>query len=610
MKIKVNFSNKVFFRSLNVLEKKDKKKLLLATLLQSCLSILDLLGVALIGLLGLLSVTGLQGQTPAPRLTSTLDILRISTQSFQMQAIVIATVASSLLVGRTILSILITRKVLFFLTNRGAQISSMLVQRLLAQPLLFVLEKTTQQLLFSVTRGVEIIVLQVLASTSLLVSDVALLLVLAIGLLVIDPATAIGTILIFGLVGYGLHISMHSRAGKLGQKLSKLNIDSNEKIIEVLSSYRENIVRNRRNFYSNEIRTTRQELARTTAEINFMPFISKYVIESTIILGAVGISFTQFILQDVQHAVGTLAIFLAAGTRIAPSVLRVQQGIIQIRQGYSSASPTLELFQELSMANDISNDQDVTNFSHTGFSAQIIAEKVTLTYPRKSIPAIQDLTLKINEGEFVAIVGPSGAGKTTLTDVLLGVLEPDSGQVTISGKSPREVIENWPGAIAYVPQDVLIVNGTIRHNIALGYPENLATDENILPVVKLAQLEEFVSQSEFGLDSEVGERGSKLSGGQRQRLGIARALFTKPRLLVLDEATSSLDAGTEFEISNSINNLKGSTTVVLIAHRLSTVRNADLVIYMENGQIVATGTFEYVRASVPNFAKQAKLMGL
>jgi ABC-type multidrug transport system fused ATPase/permease subunit len=173
-----------------------------------------------------------------------------------------------------------------------------------------------------------------------------------------------------------------------------------------------------------------------------------------------------------------------------------------------------------------------------------------------------------------------------------------------------EAIAKWPGAISYVPQDVMVVNGSIRENVALGYPLEAARDELVNSALSIASLSDFVANLPEGLDTNLGERGGKISGGQRQRIGIARALFTKPKLLVLDEATSALDGDTEESISSDIQKLKGSTTVVLIAHRLSTVRDADLVLYMDKGEIVARGTFEEVRNAVPDFDRQAKLMGL
>jgi ABC-type multidrug transport system fused ATPase/permease subunit len=560
--------------------------------------------------LGALSVSGLQSLNPDQRILSVLRILRIEDYSFQHQAMVLAILAATLLIGRTLLSIYFTRRILFFMTNRGAQISASLVSRILAQPLLMVQSRTTQETLFAVTTGVQIIVMQVIASSAVLASDIALLAVMSIGLFVINPSTAVGTILVFGLVALFLHKTMHTKAGALGAELSSLNIASNEKIVEVLGSYRESIVRNRRSYYASEIGRTRLILANTFAEISFMPFISKYVLESTIVLGALGIGAVQFIFQDTATAVSTLAIFLAAGTRVAPAVFRVQQGVIQIRQGFGSAAPTLELIETLGNETSIEKSVNTVDTRHLGFSPEVSAKNVSFTYPGRRKPAIDHVTLDIKAGSLIAFVGPSGAGKTTLIDIFLGVLPLDSGTVAISGLTPRESIKRWPGAMAYVPQDVLIVSGSIRENVALGYPLEASTDELVMNAIETAQLHKFVHDSPMGLDSDVGERGFKLSGGQRQRLGIARALFTKPKLLVLDEATSALDAETEASISTAINELRGSTTIFMIAHRLSTVRNADLVVYLDAGEVVATGTFEEVRNVVPNFERQAKLMGL
>jgi ATP-binding cassette, subfamily B, bacterial PglK len=208
------------------------------------------------------------------------------------------------------------------------------------------------------------------------------------------------------------------------------------------------------------------------------------------------------------------------------------------------------------------------------------------------------------------VVGPSGAGKTSLIDVLLGVIAPTKGSIHISGLIPDETVQRWPGAVAYVPQDISIVRGTIASNVALGFDLSEVDESRIWEALETAQLKNFVEGLEDGIQSAVGERGSKLSGGQRQRLGIARALLSSPKLLVLDEATSALDGKSEIDVSDAISNLKNSMTLVVIAHRLSTVRKADLVVYMDAGRILAAGTFDEVRELVPDFDMQAKLMGI
>ena len=597
-------------RSLHVLNKNDQKKLSAIIVIQILMGALDLLGVIAIGLLGALSVTEIQGNQPGNRVSNALSFLHVSNSSYQTQAVILSFGAVILLVGRTILSIFFTRRILFFLSRRGAKISADLIARVLSQSLLAIQARTTQETLYAVTRGVQLIVLEVLATLVVLIADFSLLIIMGVGLFVLDPVTAIGTFIVFSLIAFFLYRFMHVQAGELGVKSSELNIISNEKIVEVFSSYRESVVRNRRDYYSREIGQLRYSLADTSARISFLPFVSKYVIETTVVLGALLIGAAQFLLQDVVHAVATLTIFLAAGTRIAPAVLRIQQGSIMIQGSLGAAMPTLDLIDQLGNSKLIENVDDSLDVIHAGFKSDIQVENVSLTYPNKSSQAISKINLSIPPGASVALVGPSGAGKTTFIDVLLGVLNPDEGKVLISKLPPLQAVAKWPGAVSYVPQDVVIATGTIRENIALGYPLKVATDELVLSALKVAHLEDFVGSLPQGVDTQVGERGAMISGGQRQRLGIARAMFTRPHLLVLDEATSSLDGETEASISEAIHALRGSTTVVIIAHRLSTVRNADIVVYLSEGKILATGTFDEVRKSVPDFDRQARLMGL
>jgi ABC-type multidrug transport system fused ATPase/permease subunit len=444
----------------------------------------------------------------------------------------------------------------------------------------------------------------------LLFADLILLLVLTLGLLFVDISFALGTIVFFFLVGYFLYLFMEKKASNLGKQEATFAIETNEKIIEAISTYREAIVKNRRGHYVNEIGKSRLSSAETLAEISFMPHVSKYVIECALVIGALLISAGQFVSQDSTRAIATLTIFLAAGTRIAPAILRIQQSAIQVNRSMGSATPTLNLIQELERVELVTQSDFQPNFDHLGFAPEILLRGVSFKYPDSNLVAIDDVNLTIGSGSIVAIVGPSGAGKTTLMDVLLGVLEPTEGSIKISGLDPAEAFLEWPGAIGYVPQKTFISKGTILSNVALGYSDPDRYRTEILEAIKTAQLENFLTSLPMRELSLVGEGGSKLSGGQIQRLGIARALFTKPKLLLLDEATSALDGETEANFSTALQGLKGAVTIVLIAHRLSTVREADLIVYLEKGSVVAIGTFEEVRSSVPNFDKQASLMGL
>jgi ABC-type multidrug transport system fused ATPase/permease subunit len=598
-----------FGRSFQILEKQDLRKITLITVIQVMLGVLDLLGVIAIGLLGALSVNNRQDRQSKNFTSQVLDFLNLSNLSFQSQSLCLGLGAVILLVGRTVLSIFFTRRILFFLGIRGARISANLVSRLLSQPLLNIQSNSLQSTLYAVGDGVSIVTLQVIAASVILIADLSLLIIMIIGLAFVSPFTTISMIFIFALVGIFLHKFMDVRAGLLGQKNYKTSIEANEKISEALLLFRELAVRNRRNYYARQIASLRLSQAATRAELSFMPYLSKYIIETSVVVGALIIGLSQFFMGDTVQAVVTLAIFLAAGSRLAPAVLRVQQGSITIRTALAQAEPTLNLIETLSKSMPLEDVKDEIDLVHSGFEPRIEFQNVNLTYPGNSGRALSEISLSLSAGTFAAIVGPSGAGKTSLIDLMLGLLKPDTGLVLISGSSPASAISSWPGAIAYVPQDIMIKTGTIRENIYLGFPAHVANDELIYNSVKVSQLDDLISGLELGIDTHVGESGSKLSGGERQRLGVARAMFTKPRLLVLDEATSALDSETEYSLGKAINSLRGETTIVMIAHRLSTIRDADLVVYMDSGKILATGSFSEVRSIVSEFNQQATRMG-
>ncbi len=612
-RIRSQILQSTLYRSSQLLTLSDRRKVFAVIVLQIIFGLLDLIGVGLIGVLGAIAISGVGARDTGNRVGQLLELLGLDNFPLQTQALILGTSAALLLVGKTIFSIYFTKRTIFFLSRRGAQISTNLLSKLFSKSLLTINSQSGNQLVYSVTGGVNSVVVGVMGNFVTIVSDLSLLLVLTIGLFAVDPMVAGSSLLLFSSIGFILYSLMHKNAESLGTNQSILQISSNEKIFEIINAYREVVVKNRRNYYAREIGAQRLQLADISAELSFLPNISKYTVEIAVVVGALLISVFQFLRFDASHAAAVLGIFMAASTRIAPAVLRIQQGAVSIKSAIGIANPTLKLIDDLeknSTTHLWNSSVQPLDTSHIGFKPRVRVDQVSFKYPNKEVAALSNISFEVVEGETLGIVGTSGAGKTTLIDVMLGILPIEQGFISISGLIPGRAIEEWPGAISYVPQDVMISNGTIRSNVSMGFSPDEFNDDLIWQALRLASLEDFVASLPDGLNQIVGDRGSQLSGGQRQRLGIARAMFTKPKLIVLDEATSSLDSQTELDFSDSINAIKGEVTIVIVAHRLSTIRECDNVIYMKQGEIRAKGSFDHVRNSVPEFNEQAKLMGL
>lgn len=612
MKITSRYSNHTFYRVFSILDHSDKRRILFVSILQVFIGLMDLFGILLVGLLATTSLSLDRQKSMPPYAESLINLLHLDDAQPEKLLTIIAILAVALLSGRTILSLIITKKIINFLSIKGADISSNLIACLISQPLSFLKVNNSQDNLYAITKGVEYITVYVIATSIVLMSDISITILLSIGLLIIAPETTLIILLSFVLIFSVLHTKIGKAASDLGKSAAQLNIDSNEKVLEIFNTYREASVKNRRGFYAKSIRVLRLKLAGQMAELHFMPYASKYVIEGGVIVAAILVAGVQLLMSDGNQAIGILILFLAAGSRIGPSALRIQQGIIQINTGLGMSSKTLDLVDSLKglKLRVEAENESFPDLVYTGFSGTVSLEDVSFSYPGSSRESLRNISLQIQQGQFVAIVGRSGAGKSTLVDMMLGIIKPDAGQVLISNTSPERAIGNWAGAISYVPQQVSLIEGTIYENVALGYYQESVALTQVAKSLTIAQLDSWIESLSNGLFTPIGEGGYKISGGQRQRLGIARAVLTEPRLLVLDEATSALDGETELSFTSALEAIRGKTTVIIVAHRLSVARKADLVIYMDEGKIESVGTFEEVRKLNMDFDSQAKLMGL
>ena len=606
--------------ALALVSSRDRRVLVLVSVLQACLALLDLVAVVLVGLVALLAAGAASGEIP-PLIDRAMQTLGVNEDDPYTLAVTLAVVASMLMVTKSAMSFFLTRRAFALLANRQAMISSNLASQLLTQPLLDVQRRSSQEIGYALTVGVNAITLGVLGQGVVIVAEASLLVAFAIGLFFIDPVVTLFTVAFFAVVGLGLHRLIAGWTARLGRESSDTQIESYEAVQEVLRTYREVSVMGRRGMFVERFRDLRWVAARVQANLQVMGQISKYVFEVALILGGALLAASQLLTRDVAAAVAVIAVFLAAASRVMPSLLRLQSAALIIRREGGTAEATFALADELRRATQgvdpVPLGPEVRDRlragmqdGYPGFHAEVSLDRVTLTYPGSDRPAAHDVSLHVPAATSLALVGATGAGKSTLADIILGVLVPDEGSVTLSRSVPSEAIRAWPGAVSYVPQDIAVMNADIRRNVALGLPQELIDDDRVWEALERAHLATFLRDQREGLSTVVGEHGVRLSGGQRQRLGLARALYTRPRLLVLDEATSALDAETEALIAASIVDLSGEVTLVIVAHRLATIRDCDQVAYIEAGRLASLGSFDDVRAAAPALDRQARLLGL
>lgn len=605
--------------SLALLSRQDRRKLKFVTALQMATSLLDLAGVLLLGLVAVLAVSISNG-TPIPAtLQSVFDKLGLGGATPESLVIGLGITAAALLVIKSFVALVILRRVTVFLARRAAVVSAGLYSEFLKCSILVVQRLPSQLAAYALGPGVTAAIGGVLGSAVVIASECTLLFLLALGLLLVDPVVCTATIIYFGLLAFFLQRKVGGWAARAGVITADAEVRSTTTVQEATHSYRELLVADRRDFYRDRFRLVRNDAAGGVADSQFIAQMPKYVLEAALVVGAVLLTGSQILTQDTDAAVATLALFLAAGMRVMPSIVRLQAAVSGIRNSSGGAEMTYDMAETLRAevgsswtpdSGQLPAKERQSTLGHAQLKPNLEVHEVTVAYPGADKPALKSVSVSIGAGGSLALVGSTGAGKSTLADLILGVLAPDEGWVKIGGLAPTEAVVHWPGAIAYVPQSVSLANGSVRENVALGLPPDLIDEQRVWEALERARLADFLREMRDGLDTLVGENGVRLSGGQRQRLGVARALYTRPSFLVLDEATSALDAETEHAISETLQALAGDVTTVTVAHRLATIRHSDVVLYLESGQIVACGSFDEVRAAAPRFDRQANLLGL
>ena len=427
-------------------------------------------------------------------------------------------------------------------------------------------------------------------------------------LVIADPITAGVALVYLALVAFIVNKVVTKRALNAGQ----LNLNYSYRVAilmtEMVDALKELSLRGKLGQVADVVTRNRQIAVRARANISFLGIIPLYAFEAALVGGFVLVGIAGYFTGGASGALASVALFAATGFRLIPAINGLQGSIVQ---GNASSPAARDVIDDLNRLSKTEQD----NFQRTDTKVlptnphQINLTQVTYTYHSSSEQVLRGLNLEIPLGSSLGIVGPSGAGKSTLIDLLLGLSVPTGGSIDIDGVPLTQVIHAWRDRVGYVPQRVALFDGSIAQNVALTWDEDYDRDK-VIEALERAQLGALVNSREGGIDAKIGERGFSLSGGQQQRLGIARALYSEPLVLVLDEATSSLDTKTEDDVTQAIRALRGEVTLISVAHRLSTIKDYDQVCYLEGGQILGKGTFADLARQLPSFGEQVALAGL
>ena len=601
---------KVAQTSWSLLSANERIFFLLRLLFRFALNGLDIVAVGLMGLLGAITATGLSGQ-------------RLQLFGFSIPAptagnvIVLVAAVAGLFVLKGGLGILFARWTAIFLSGIEIKNSAKLARYLFSGPLTRLKQYSRSEIQFLVETSVNATFSGVLGSMATLIIESTLFISIFVMFLLVDWPAALAIAVYFALLVFLLQMTTARRYLQSGRNQRRSTVETGGSILEMVDGFREISVLSKQDFFLTRFIEAKKLSARTGVTLQILKSLPRYVAETGLIIGALGFVVWQLSSGSLAEGLLALGIFLAGSFRMMGSILPLQAlwNELRVMQGW------VEMAQEILLTlRDDPELLDSAIYSETkavkrvapqdAFSSalEVELEGVYFTHLHKTEPTIRDVSLAIPGGGYVAVVGPSGAGKTTLIDLLLGLYDPDTGTVRVGGLDPRKLREQLPGLISYVPQRPGLVSGSIANNVALGIPEDEIDEARVRESLHKAQLGDFVESLPQGMHSSLGANSDSLSGGQIQRLGFARALYTRPRLIILDEATSALDAATEASVAASIKNVGGETTVIVIAHRLSTIQDADQVHVLVDGQIISSGTFTQVRKNVPMVEEYVKLM--
>jgi len=426
----------------------------------------------------------------------------------------------------------------------------------------------------------------------------------------VDPFATFLVITYFVLIAMIMQYFIGAKLSEAGRLNVQGSVEANTAISNLIAVFRELLVLGKRGKYINDLYQARITAADSAATSYYLTGMPRYIIESALLVGISIFIFAQASAGDFVKSAGTIGVFLSGGFRLTAALLPLQNAVLTIKSVVPIARTAQTILDEAlkrpSFTYSPKMSAQVTKGSLNPIGVEFSG--VSFTYPGSEVPTILNISFKLEPGSQVALIGSSGSGKSTIADLMCGVLSPNSGSIRLWVDHPDRNKTSQPINVSYVPQKPGLVSGSILDNVALGLEDGEVDKERALEALGLANLTEVVNGLPQGLETPLGKLQDGLSGGQMQRLGLARALYSQPGLLVMDEATSALDAESESEIQGALEKMKGKVTVVLIAHRLNTIQHADKVLLVNDGSIKDSGTLQSLISRNPSVEKAIELM--
>lgn len=471
------------------------------------------------------------------------------------------------------------------LTSLNSRLTSELFVRLLEQPYSFHLQHNSAELV-QATQNISTVTSGSLVPTLTILTDTTV----GVGILVLliwsEPVGSLVTLGLFGTAGVWLVTSTRSMVERWGTEAREAKTGVMQSLMQGFGGIREIKILGRAPMFVQEHQRFLFKSLRPQRLYSTFSIIPRLLFEVLAVFG-VTILVTILVISDrpITEILPVLALFTVGSFRILPAVTRTIESIQQIRFASAMVDQAKQL---MSLVPEIRHTR--SSSPQLRFDSLHIDE-LKFIYGGDSSFRLGPVNLRIERGEYVGLVGESGSGKSTIVDLIGGLLDPENGGIVVNGQDMREIKHEWQSVIGYVPQTIFLIDDSIRKNVAFGIRDRDIDDARVTEALDAAQLSEFVSTLSEGVDTQVGERGVRLSGGQRQRIGIARALYHHPEVLLLDEATAALDMETERGVMDAIHRLKGSVTVIIVAHRMATVERCDRLYRLEQGRIVASGSY-------------------